>query len=79
MKENDFSYAVCKEECGSIQTTFRKHLKYRYEYMNSNLYEVKVYNEVGVYVFFFQKDFKEYFFSDNELRKEKLKKIKKYE
>jgi hypothetical protein len=73
------TYAVCKEECGSINTTFYKHRKYRYEYANTNLFEVKVYNEIGKYVFFFTKEFKEYFFSDNELRKEKLKRLKNYE
>lgn len=69
------NYTICKEECGSMNTRFYKYRKYRYDYTTSPLREVKVYNEDGKYVFFFNVDFKEYFFTVKELRKEKLKKI----
>lgn len=67
------NYVICKEECGSMSTTFYKHRKYRYDCVTPSLYDVKVYNEFGRYAFFFAVDFKEYFFTEKELRKEKLK------
>lgn len=62
---------ICKEECGSMNTVFHKYKKYEYRYYSHT--EVKVYHESGKHVFFFAVDFKEYFFTVKELRKEKLK------
>lgn len=77
MEKNKYLYAICKEECGSMSTTFYKYRKYRYEYTNTDLLEFKVYNEIGKYVFFFEVDFKAYFYTEKELRQEKLKRLNK--
>lgn len=67
-------YTICKINCGSVSTKLYKNRKYRYEKYND--INIKVYNEVGAYVFFYEKDFKNCFYSEQELRKEKLKKNK---
>lgn len=74
---NEDLYAICKNECGSLTTTLYKDKKYRYEYHGYT--NVKVYNGMGQYVYFYEDTFKDFFYTEKELRKEKLKKLKIYE
>jgi len=68
-------YCICKEETGSMSTTLYKNVTYRYEYASYT--NIKVFNGLGNYVYFYEESFKKYFcISKKEIRKAKLEKLK---
>lgn len=71
--------AICRKNTGSVMVDLYKDHTYSFERLGlNNMYDYKVYNNLGRYVYFFEAEFKEFFiYKEKDIRKYKLNKLNK--
>lgn len=69
--------AICRENTGSVLVDLYKDKLYNFERLGINsMFDYKVYNGSGKYVYFYEAEFKEFFiYKEKDIRKYKLEKL----